>query len=174
MSTKQIVQIGTPIIRACAINVRDFRSAEVRRTIKDLVDTMRATNLVGMAAPQIGKSWRIFVGEIRTTKFRKDLVPDELRIFVNPIILKHSKRLESGYEGCGSVAHAGLFGPVKRYDSVEVSALDAKGLPFTLKAKGMLARIIQHELDHLDGILFIDKVNTKKLLDRDIYLKTRK
>lgn len=174
MSVEKTVQIGTPVVRTRTKEVWNIKNAEVRRTIADLVDTMRGTNLVGMAAPQIGAGLRIFVSEIRETKFRNDLVPDELRIFVNPIITKRSKRMTDGYEGCGSVTHAGLFGPVRRHASVEVTASDANGKPFTLKAEGMLARIVQHELDHLNGTLFIDKVDTNKLLDRDIYLKQKR
>lgn len=173
MFIKKTTQIGSPILRTQAREVHDFKSSIVGKTITDLVATMRATNLVGMAAPQIGTGLRIFVSEIRKTKYRKDLVSEKLRVFVNPIITKQSKKVASGYEGCGSVAHAGLFGPVQRHTSIEVTARDRNGTPFTIKAKGMLARIIEHEIDHLNGVLFIDKVKTTELLDRDIYLKNK-
>ena len=175
MSIKKTYQIGAKIIRSRANEVRKFNSPEIQKTIRDLIDSMRHNNLVGMAAPQIGNGMRIFVSEIRKTKFRKAVKEDNLRIFINPRIVKKSKRQASGFEGCGSVVAAGLFGRVRRPENVEVSAFNAKGQPFRLKVNGLLARIIQHEIDHLNGIVFIDRVvDTRTLLDRETYMKSQK
>jgi peptide deformylase len=133
---------------------------------------MRHHNLVGMAAPQIGRSLRIFVTEIRKTTYRKNISDvDAVRVFINPRLVEKSKQQVVGYEGCGSVASALLFGPVKRPRTVTVSAQDAEGRRLQLKATGLLARVIQHENDHLNGIVFLDRVtDTRKLLGREEYI----
>jgi peptide deformylase len=173
MAVKKTTQAGDPILRAKAKKVTDIVSAKTKRVVTDLVDTMRDENLVGIAAPQIGQSSRIFVTEIRKTKLRKTDELDALRVFINPRILATSKREVSDWEGCGSVAEAGLFAKVKRPYSVTVEATDADGGSFTLKAKGLLARIILHENDHLDGRLFIDIANMSTCMSRSEYLKMR-
>ncbi len=176
MSIKPTTQIGDPVIRATAKQVSDVTDKVVQKAIDDLTDSMRAVNLVGMAAPQIGVGLRIFVTEIRKTKFRKNINElDPLRVFINPRIIKKSKKIVAGYEGCGSVAHADLFGAVPRPDAVTVSAFDQNGFAFTLTAKGLLARVIQHELDHLDGKVFLDRVkDTRSLRSGDEHIKSNK
>lgn len=170
------VQLGNRVIRAKAKKVSDFHDSKVKQVIRDLTVSMREQNLVGMAAPQIGEGMRIFVSEIRATTYRKNIAkPNELRIFINPEIIAHSRRTVVSYEGCGSVAEAMLFGPVSRSEKVTVRALGADGNEFTLEASGLLARIIQHEIDHLDGIVFLDKVtDTKKLMGRQEYIDSQK
>ena len=113
MALKKVFQAGNPVIRQKALIVGKIKSAPIQTIIRDLTDTMRAQNLVGIAAPQIGKSLRIFVTEIRKTKLRKNIVPDELRVFINPKIITVSKKTDFGWEGCGSVAHSGFS---QRYD----------------------------------------------------------
>ena len=176
MSIKPTVQIGNKIIRQKADIVRDVSVAEIQKTIQDLIDSMRQNNLVGMAAPQIGSKWRIFVSEIRQTTYRKNITKsDFLRVFINPIITWRSKKEVSGYEGCGSIAGAQLFGSVKRPESIICKALDKDGKPFEIKSSGLLARIIQHETDHLNGMVFLDRVSdTKTLVDKQIYIDSQK
>ena len=176
MGIKQTSQIGEKVIRQKAQSVKNITTREIQEIIKDLIDSMRHNNLVGMAAPQIGKKWQIFVTEVRQTTYRKNIAKsDSLRIFINPKITHKSEKNLKGFEGRGSVASAQLFGIVKRSADITCEALDEKGNPFTLKASGFLARIIQHEIDHLNGIVFLDKVeDTKTLLDKDTYIKTQK
>ncbi len=174
MIIKSATQIGNPIIRKKSKKVVDVRSPQNKKIIKDLVDAMRHHNLVGMAAPQIGANVRIFVTEIRETKLRKtdkksDI--DGLRVFVNPKITYFSEKKVSGWEGCGSVAESGLFAKVSRPETLVVQAFDSNGDKFTLEAKGLLARVIQHEIDHINGIVFIDKADTKTCMSRKEYLK---
>lgn len=173
MAIKKTSEIGNKVIRSRSKEVEKITSLRVKKIIVDLVDTMRHVNLVGMAAPQIGIGSRIFVTEIRKTITRKNISkPDPLKVFINPKITKTSKKLVDGYEGCGSVASGGLFGIVRRPETVSVRAFDETGEKFELETSGLLARIIQHEIDHLDGICFIDKVtDTKKLLGRQEYIK---
>ena len=176
MNFKKAVQVGNKVIRAKALPVLNVKSKTTRRIVQDLTDSMRYCGLVGMAGPQIGKGLRIFVTEIRKTKTRKDQKMrdiDPLRIFINPRIMSVSKKEIRGWEGCGSVAHGGLFGMVRRPASVVVEAYDENGDKFIIKTSNLLARVIQHEMDHLNGIVFVDKADPKTYMSRDEYLKFR-
>lgn len=173
MTIKKTTQVDDPVIRTKAKNVTNPNSKTVKRVIRDLTDSMREHGLVGMAAPQVGESLRIFVTEIRKTKFRAANEIDELRVFINPVVKPIGNKTATDWEGCGSVAEAGLFGKVKRPAKVEVSALNEQGEKFTLKATGLLARVVQHELDHLNGVLFIDTVDTKTCMSRNEYLQMK-
>lgn len=162
MIIKKITQVGNPIIRRKSKMVTPVISAEVKKMIVDLTDTMRHADLVGISAPQIGLNLRVLVTEIRKTSYRKMGGIDKLRVFINPKITFMSKKKVSGYEGCGSVASSGIFAKVPRPYQIIVSAVNEKNEKFTLKAKGLLARVIQHEFDHLVGIIFLDRVVDKK------------
>lgn len=173
MIKKEITQAGNPIIRRKSKEVKNVQSSRVGRVIRNLIDSMRFHGLVGMAAPQIGENVRVFVSEIRKTKTRKNTKDsDPLRVYINPHIVSSSKNLVSIYEGCGSVGFAKIFGPVKRPKKVIIEASNERGVRFVLEAKGLLARVIQHEMDHLDGLLFIDKVDDmKKVISANEYIK---
>lgn len=173
MIIKEVIQVGNPLIRVKAKKVSSPRSKKIQQIITNLVDSMRYYNLVGMAAPQIGKSFRIFVSEIRETKFRKNQNiknTDKLRVYINPKIVWCSKKRITGYEGCGSVAFSNIFGKVRRPKSIIVQAQNRDGKNFKLKANNLLARIIQHECDHLNGIVFTDKADPKSYMSRNEYL----
>ena len=176
MAIKKISEIGSDVIRTKALPLTDISPKKLVKIITDLTDTMRSEGLVGIAGPQIGLGYRIFLTEIRKTKNRKDVTEvDSLRVFINPEIVSMSKRSQDAYEGCGSICNGGLFGIVRRSEKVCVRAYDETGEPFELETRGLLARIIQHEIDHLNGICFIDKVtDTKTLLGRGEYLKMKK
>jgi peptide deformylase len=176
MIIKKVTQVGNKIIRTRVRAVKDIKSKQTQKTVQDLIDSMRHHELVGMAAPQISRDARIFVSEIRKTKFRKNINPEVggLKVFINPKIIESSKKQVLDWEGCGSVAHSDLFGLVPRAKSVTVTAYDEKGKKFTLKAVDLLARIIQHENDHLNGVLFIDKADPKSFMSGDEYMKMRK
>lgn len=171
---KPTVQIGNPIIRKKSAKITNFSNPKVKTTILDLTDSMRKHDLVGMAAPQIGIASQIFVTELRKTKIRKSLKElDGLRVYINPKILSYSKDQSVMYEGCGSLVNAQLFGEVKRPKKVKVKAWDENGNEFILEAKGLLAKVIQHEYDHLQGIVCIDKfMNIKKIMERGEYIRS--
>lgn len=172
MIIKNVTQVGNPIIRKISKKVTSTKSPLVKKIIKDLTESMRHANLVGMAAPQIGHNWRIFVTEIRKTTLRKTKELDKLRVFINPKIINLSKNKISGYEGCGSVACAGIFGKVLRPSQITISAIDENNKKFEYTAKGLLARVIQHEIDHLNGVVFMDKIiDTKSLMSKNEYIK---
>ncbi len=169
---KETVQVGNPLIRTKSKRVA-VPSAQTRKIVSALVESMRHHDLVGMAAPQIGSPTRIFVTEVRRTKVRDPKSLDPLRVFVNPKIIHSSTREVLGWEGCGSVAFSGLFGKVRRPQSVTVRAQDIEGVSFELHASGLLARIIQHEVDHLNGTLFIDRASSKTLMSANEYRKAQ-
>lgn len=172
MAVRKTLQIGDPRLKAANKKISDFKNPKVKMVIKDLVDSMRANELVGMAAPQIGKNWKIYITEPRKTKFRTLDQTDKLRIFINPTITKSSKEESIIYEGCGSVVNGGLFGPVKRPKEITVEAYGKNGKRFRLTCDGLLARVIQHEHDHLNGIEFTEKIMDYKLLvGVEFYLK---
>ncbi|EKE04552.1 MAG: hypothetical protein ACD_20C00051G0018 [uncultured bacterium] len=149
MAIRKIIQYGDKILRAPTKEVHKI-SSKIQKLIDDLMDTMYSQNGVGLAAPQLGESYRVFV--IDTSTGDEPLNPI---VFVNPKIIKKSGAIIS-YEGCLSFPEA--YTNVRRYTDVVIRAKDDKGRPFTIEAKdgSLLARAIQHEMDHLDGILFID------------------
>lgn len=172
MIVKRATQVGNPMIRSKARAVAHVSSPATKRIIRNLIDSMRYHGLVGMAAPQIGIGQRIFVSEVRRTKNRTPGELDPVRVFVNPRIVRRSSKQVFGYEGCGSVACAGLFGNVKRPYAVTVKAFDGKGKEFKLRAAGLLARIIQHEYDHLDGKVFLDRLgDMRSVMSREEYMR---
>lgn len=159
MSIKKIVKYGTESLRKPSKEVSKI-SKKIQTIVHDLLDTMYAQNGVGLAAPQIGENLRIFVLDVSTGK-----EPLNPRVFINPKIIKKSGACSS-YEGCLSFPDA--YTDVKRYANVLVKALDIHGKPFVLEAKdgSLLARCIQHEFDHLDGILFIDHCRNRFEADK--------
>lgn len=175
MSFRETVQIGHPALKAPNKPITDFNSDEVKRVIQDLVDTMRQNELVGMAGPQIGENIQIFVTEPRVTPSRTIDQADELRVYINPKIISNSSEECIIYEGCGSVLNGGLFGPVLRPKEITIEALDEKGKKFQLRCDGLLARVIQHEYDHLNGVEFTEKVyDYKKLMAKEFYIQNIK
>jgi peptide deformylase len=130
----------------------------VQKLIEDMIETMRAAPGVGLAAPQVAVAQRIVVIEFAPGS--EDL-PEEaepkLYILLNPEIVTRSEAMVDGAEGCLSIP--GYAGNVLRHEAVTVRALNRKGRPIKIKAEGWLARIFQHEIDHLDGVLFIDRAS---------------
>jgi peptide deformylase len=134
--------------------------------------------LVGIAAPQIAENYQIFITYPKNTKYRSFGKEDVLRVFINPKITFLSKEKVDIYEGCGSVADSkGLppFGPVVRAKEIEVQAYDEQGKKFSLRCDGILARVVLHEMDHLNGIEFLDRVEDKsKIVSEKFYKKNIK
>jgi len=172
MIVENVIQIGNTILKKKAKKVENLNCEETKRVIEDLVDTLRFRDSVGFAAPQIDKNLRIFVSEIRKTVYRNTKEIDQLRVYINPKIIWFSRKQVIMYEGCGSVAHSDFFGPVKRSEKIKIRATDENGKRFELKASGLLARVIQHEYDHLMGIVFVEKITDfKKVMSKNEYLK---
>lgn len=170
MAVRKLIVIGDPKLKRKNKEILDFKSARFKKLIRDLVDTMRDSDLVGIAAPQIGENYQVFVTEQRKTKARRRIQNDKLRIFVNPKCLALSRSHSIIYEGCGCTGD--LFGPVKRPKSVKVKAQNEIGESFLFETDGLLGRIIQHELDHLDGFEFVQRVvNNGDFVHRNYYLR---
>ncbi len=145
MSKLKICVQGNPILKKKAKSVKKVLPHHLK-LMEDMLETMIAAPGIGLAAPQVGISERIIVAKV-----------DDLEYFlVNPRIVKKSGK-EICYEGCLSVP--GVEAPVERHKEVSVQALDRTGKPVTIDAGGLLAVVLQHEIDHLDGILFVEKVS---------------
>lgn len=157
MAAKKLIKAGDPRLKAKNHKISKIDSTQVQKLIKTLVQSMHKADLIGIAAPQIGENYQIFVTEPRKTKARKGgaVSTDKIRVYINPKFIFKSNDESVIYEGCGSVSD---YGPVSRPKEVEVEAADGKGKKFRLRADGLLARVIQHEMDHLQGIEFIQKV----------------
>ncbi|HEX9117271.1 MAG TPA: peptide deformylase [Anaerolineae bacterium] len=153
MAKLDIITLGHPTLRQKARKVTKF-GPELKQFIDDMVETMREAPGVGLAAPQVNVPERIIVVELPADE--EEGLPAELYTFVNPEIIKASREIEEGQEGCLSIP--GYLGDVDRHTTVIVRGLDAFGKPQKVRARDYLARIFQHEIDHLDGILFIDRV----------------
>ncbi len=164
MAVLDILQIGNPLLRERArpVSREELLSAEVQRFIEDLVETMRAANGAGLAAIQVGRPIRIAAVEVRDNP-RYPYKPNiPLTILVNPELDSIDAETFDNYEGCLSVPN--LRGVVRRFVRLRVRALDRLGRPVEEIARGLKAATYQHEVDHLDGVLFVDRVLDPKTL----------
>lgn len=151
---ERIVQKGNHILRKPAekVPLAKINSWKIKRVLKRMHHALESrSDGVAIAAPQIGELFRIFI--VSESMFLKEERPQV--VFINPKLTSISEEKESMHEGCLSVN--GLYGNVDRHVSVSVEAYDQNGAHFTKQAEGLLAQIFQHEIDHLNGILFIDK-----------------
>ena len=153
MTIRQIVTLPDPVLRRKARPVTRF-DRELRTLIDDMIETMRAAPGVGLAAPQVGVSLRVIVVEYAEDEEKED-APKKLYVMVNPEIKVVSEETEQGIEGCLSVP--GWQGEVERGLRVTVKGQTRRGQPMKVKAKGWMARIFQHEIDHINGVVFTDR-----------------
>lgn len=152
MALRRIVTNPAPVLRRKARKVTDF-GRELQTLIDDMIETMREAPGVGLAAPQVDVPWRVIVVEFGDEN--DEDVPPKLYTVINPEIVRLSSETEIGTEGCLSIP--GFVGDVERPLEAVIKGLDRRGKPIRIKAKGWLARIFQHEIDHLDGVLFTDR-----------------
>lgn len=158
MAVLPIVQLGDPILRKKArrISMAELASPEMQGFIDDLVETMHAANGAGLAAPQVGHSVAIAAVHVQDNP-RYPYKPNvPLTVFVNPTITVIGEATEMMYEGCLSVPD--LRGRVPRAMHIRVQAVDRHGKPMDFEVKGLTAGTYQHEFDHLEGLLFVDRV----------------
>lgn len=153
MATREIVFVPEPVLRRKAHKVTNF-DQDLQKLIDDMVETMRVAPGVGLAAPQVGIAERVIVVEYNIDEDDEDS-PKKLYTLVNPEIVQASEETELGVEGCLSVP--AVVGEVERHVQIVVKAQNRRGQPTKLKLSGWMARIFQHEIDHLDGILFTDR-----------------
>jgi peptide deformylase len=169
----RIVQTGEPVLRRPArdLTPEEIGSPEVRRLIDFMRETMRDAPGVGLAAPQVGVGVRLVVVEDRA-EYQRGLTPEELatrerqpvdfHVLINPRLVVEDATPVEFLEGCLSVS--GFSALVARARGVRVEALDAHGQPVTVSARGWYARILQHELDHLDGTLYVDRMEPRSFM----------
>ena len=164
MSLLDIVILPNTILRQKMRPVTQF-DAELQTLIDNMIETMRSANGVGLAAPQVGENRQLAVIESLPDEDEEgNDIPDsrDLFVIVNPEIVWTSRSTEDGIEGCLSIP--GYLGEVERAESIRVRAQDRTGKKIKLKLGGWTARIFQHEIDHLNGVLFIDKLTAPENL----------
>lgn len=152
----EIVKDPNPILRQKAVKIKDPLAPEIQELILNMFETLQASNGVGLAAPQVGKSLRLCVIEVEGVQYA----------LVNPKITAKSRKKILSDEGC--LSFPGQFFPIARSEEVQVRFTDKDGNPGKVKGQELLARALQHEIDHLDGILFIDKIRKKKITNNPI------
>lgn len=164
MATRKVILLGDERLRQKAKKVKQF-TPNLKKLAQDMLETMRACQGVGLAGPQIGVMQRIFVAEIPLPE-DKDAEPHpqsgRTYILINPEVVKTSDYLIEGQEGCLSIPN--WQGLVERPEWIEVKAQNIEGRKIRLKVDDLLARIFMHEMDHLDGILYIDRIKDSEKL----------
>ena len=158
-----IIELGNPILHQPAVQVEDFGDEHLQTLIDALLVTVHQSNGVGIAAPQVGVSCRLFIVASRPNLRYPHAPKMEPTVMINPTILNHSEQRIAGWEGCLSVP--GLRGFIQRYHEIEVAYTDRAGRQHCQVLTDFVARIFQHELDHLDGKVFLDRIdNTQALM----------
>ena len=170
MNVREIAQLGNPVLRSIALPVEDIESDRIQKLIDDLMATVAPANGVGIAAPQIAESYRLFIVASRPS-LRYPHAPEmEPTAMINPRIIARSEEMVKDWEGCLSVP--GIRGLVPRHRSIEIEYSDRQGKLQRRELTDFVARIFQHEYDHLDGIVFVDRVeSTQELITEDEYQK---
>jgi peptide deformylase len=163
MAILKVARLGHPVLRAASrpVTAAELASPDIQRLIDDMIETMYEYDGVGLAAPQIHVGLRLAVLEVPESDDRaREAVP--LTVLVNPEITPEGDEKERGWEGCLSIPE--LRGQVPRFARLRLSALGRDGQPYTIDASGFHARVIQHECDHLDGKVYLDRMGDLRSL----------
>jgi peptide deformylase len=152
MAIRPVLRMGHPVLREVAAPVERFGTHELRELVQDMDDTMRSLNGAGIAAPQVGVSLRVVIFEVTANPRYPQAEPVPYTVLVNPVLDPIGTDLEEGWEGCLSVP--GLRGLVPRWQRLRYRGFDIEGRPIDRSVAGFHARVVQHEVDHLDGILY--------------------
>jgi peptide deformylase len=160
MSILKVAHMGHPVLRerAGALDKSAFRNPLLQKLIDDMIETMHEYHGVGLAGPQVHEGVRLFVALLEEEPDPKTAAT----VVVNPEIIPSDDTREEGWEGCLSIPE--IRGMVPRYTNITLKALDRDGRPFELKLKNFAARVAQHETDHLDGVLFFDRMSSMRSL----------
>jgi peptide deformylase len=164
MSLLKVARMGHPVLRTRArtIDRAELKQAPLQKLIDDMIDTMHEYHGVGLAAPQIHESLRIFVAAIAPENDEPLPPDDEPMVFINPVITPAGPEIVEDWEGCLSIPD--IRGRVPRARSITVTAMDRTGGTIDIASHDFPARVIQHETDHLDGVLFFDRMRTFETL----------
>jgi peptide deformylase len=152
MAIREVLKMGDPRLLALAEPVTAFGTPELANLLTDMQDTMRDLNGAGLAAPQIGVSLRVVIFGFEQNQRYPDEDAIPFTVLINPVLTPIGEELEEGWEGCLSVP--GMRGLVPRYRELRYTGFDAAGAPIDRTVKDFHARVVQHEVDHLDGILY--------------------
>ena len=152
MAIRPVLRMGHPLLREVAAPVERFGTPELRELVQDMDDTMRSLNGAGIAAPQVGVSLRVVIFEVTVNPRYPQAEPVPYTVLVNPELEPIGTDRDDGWEGCLSVP--GLRGLVPRWQQLRYRGFDIEGRPIDRTVAGFHARVVQHEVDHLDGILY--------------------
>ncbi len=155
MAIRPVLKMGDPLLQCVAAPVTRF-DAQLLELLRDMDDTMRALSGAGIAAPQIGVSLRVVIFELTENPRYPNITPVPYTVLVNPLVTPLTAEQDAGWEGCLSVP--GMRGLVPRHRHVRYRGFDERGAPVDRTVEGFHARVVQHEVDHLDGILFPQRV----------------
>lgn len=162
MTVRRVLKMGDPLLYRKAEPVPQFNTPELERLVADMFDTMAALNGAGLAAPQIGVSLRAVIFGVEANPRYPDAEPVPTTVLVNPVLEPIGDDMEDGWEGCLSVP--GLRGLVPRHLRLRYTGFDQHGQPLDRTVSGFHARVVQHECDHLDGILYPMRLRDIRLL----------
>lgn len=152
MAIRDVLKMGDPRLLEAARPVEDFASLELAQLVVDMHDTMRALNGAGLAAPQIGVGLQVVIFEVSANPRYPDAESVPFTVLINPLLIPLSDEMEEAWEGCLSVP--GMRGLVPRHTALRYQGFDAAGQPIDRSVGGFHARVVQHEVDHLHGILY--------------------
>ena len=164
MAILKVARLGHPVLRQQAERVApaDIQSVEVQRLIDDMIETMHEYDGAGLAANQVHVPRQIAVIEVAKNPRYPEAPEIPLTVVINPVVTPTTEEMEEGWEGCLSVPD--MRGVVPRYMAVRLECLDRYGKPVDLVAKDFFARVIQHETDHLNGIVYVDRIRDMRTL----------
>lgn len=164
MAVLEVIKMGNPLLRETSeiVDVKKIASKDFQQFIDDLIDTMQAKNGAGIAAPQVGALIRLFAMEMKDNPRYPEKETFPLSIVINPEIEFLSEEKTASWEGCLSIP--GIRGMLKRYKHIKINGLDRNGHRFETELNGFAAIVAQHELDHLNGILLIDRMDSMETL----------
>lgn len=166
MSVLEVLRMGHPVLRQPAEEVPEsaFGTLELERLVEDMTETMHAVGGIGLAAPQIGRSWRLAIIAMASDQPSRygELPSLPHEVYINPTYEVKNPTQSGSWEGCLSVP--GLRGYVERPQHIALSYLDMQGKRHELEPRGFAATVFQHEFDHLDGILYVDRIKDSRLL----------
>ena len=164
MSLLKVARMGHPVLRSRAREIErpELKQASMQKLIDDMIDTMHEYHGVGLAAPQIHEGLRIFVAAIAPENDDPLSPDDEPMVFINPVIMPTGPEIVEDWEGCLSIPD--IRGRVPRARSIKVTAMDRHGGKLDFATHDFPARVIQHETDHLDGVLFFDRMRSFQTL----------
>lgn len=160
MAVRPILRLGHPLLREVALPLRQFGTPELQALVQDLLDTMKASNGAGLAAIQIGVLQRVVIFGLERNSRYPDAEPVPLTVLVNPEIEPLGEDRELGWEGCLSVP--GMRGLVPRHRRIRYRGYDQHGQPIDRTVADFHARVVQHECDHLDGVLYPDRIEDRR------------